>query len=178
MTSLGDGVLTLQLDSSSISGLSTDLEFEFHILQELPNPVQKPGSVIPLDKPTNNVIFSLGGKKEKMRAQALLYDKGDDVSNGTLATAIGNGNISDSRFSDTDGDGSKDVRNHIEQKIWLTEYIDYNSLSAEWQLYGLEYSDRISDGNGIPVFIQDITPRRIPGLKIPVDLTLLVGDRL
>jgi len=79
--SLGDGVLTLQLDSTNIQNLSTDLEFEIHILQDKRDGKNRQGTTIPLDRPENNVVFSIGGSKKEIRGTALLYDVDDDVSN-------------------------------------------------------------------------------------------------
>jgi hypothetical protein len=175
--SLGDGVLTLQLDSSEVQNLSTDLEFEFHILRDKRGPKNRQGTVIPLDRPENNVVFSIGGTKKKITGTALLFDVGDDVSNGTFATAESNATFrnigSDPRLSGSDITGFR------EQKIWLDEYVNNDDLNASWKLYGLEFTEFGGSGDGLNVFPQRVIPRETADspLAIVVDFTFLVGDR-
>jgi len=183
MTSLGDGVLTLKLDSTEITNLTTDLEFEIHLLKDKRDPKNRQGTAIPLDRPENNIIFSIGGSKKEISGTARLYDVGDDVSNGTLATAITNDNYrnldTDPRFSDSDGDGDKDVTTFREQKVWLDEYVNNDNPNAKWTLHGLEFTDFGGTGGGLNVFAAEITPRETPDqpLSVTVDFRLLVGDR-
>lgn len=176
--SLGDGVLTLQLDSTSIQNLSTDLEFEVHILQDKRDGKNRQGTTIPLDRPENNVVFSIGGSKKEIRGTALLYDVDDDVSNGTFSTAEGDATFrnigSDPRLSNST------ITTAREQKIWLDEYVNNDDLNAEWKLYGLEFTEFGGSGDGLNVFVSDVTPRESAGnpLAFVVDFTLLVGGRV
>lgn len=177
MTSLGDGVLTLQLDSTEITNLSTDLEFEIHILKDKRDPKSRQGTAIPLDRPENNIIFSIGGSKKEISGTARLYDVGDDVSNGTFAAAESNGTYrnlaSDPRLSNST------IKTAKEQKIWLDEYVNNDNLNAKWSLHGLEFTDFGGTGGGLNVFAAEITPRETPDqpLSVTVDFRLLVGDR-
>jgi len=177
--SLGDGVLTLQLDSSGVTGLSTDLEFEIHILKDKTDSKSRSGTTIPTDRPENNVIFSIGGSEKVIRGTAKLYDVNDDVSNGTLQAELNETDSyrsleTDSRFS------SGTVTTAKEQKIWLDEYVNNDNLNAEWTLYGLEFTEWGGTSGGLNIFAAEITPRETPQepLAITLDFRLLVGQRI
>ena len=177
--SLGDGVLTLELDSSGINNLSTDLQFEINILKDKQDKKNRSGTVIPVDRPENNVIFSIGGSKKVIRGTAKLYDVGDDVSNGTLQQELNETNPyreleNDSRFS------GGTVTTHKEQKVWLDEYVNNDNLNAKWTLYGLEFSEWGGTSGGLNVFSAEITPREVPDqpLTVIIDFRLLVGQRV
>lgn len=177
--SLGDGVLTLQLDSSGVNGLSTDLEFEIHILKDKTDSKSRSGNVIPVDRPENNVIFSIGGSKKVIRGTAKLYNVDDDVSNNTLQAELNTADPyrnleTDSRFS------GGTVTTFKEQKVWLDEYVNNDNLNAEWTLHGLEFSEWGGTSGGLNVFAAEITPRENPDepLAVTIDFRLLVGQRV
>lgn len=176
--SLGDGVLTLQLDSTDINNLSTDLEFEIHILQDKRDSKTRQGTAIPVDRPENNIIFSIGGSKKEITGTAVLYDVDDDVSNGTFSTAESNATYrslaSDPRLSNSTIETAK------EQKIWIDEYVNNDNLNAKWTLHGLEFSDFGGTSGGLNVFAAEFTPRETPDqpLAVLLDFRLLVGDRV
>lgn len=170
------GEVLLVLNTSNVSAFSSgnSLEFHFEFVNRLPDPQDTPGTSITTNKPVNNKIFSVGGTEESIRLDAVLYDNGVDVSNGTLQEAESNNNLSDPRFSNSD------VTTRFEQKIWLKEYVNFSDLQADWKLYGYDFTDRVNNGDGIPVFITKVDPQPDPNrpLSIPVTVNMLVGDRL
>jgi hypothetical protein len=58
--------------------------------------------------------------------------------------------------------------------------VNNDDLNAEWKLYGLEFTEFGGSGNGLNVFVSDVTPRESASnpLAFVVDFTLLVGGRV
>lgn len=150
---LDDGVFTIEARNAAedSDGNPIDLQYEVKLVKRFPQPGTQSFQGLPALDPTNSFQFNLGGKKESITLEFLLYNDGTDKSNGTLA----NSTISDPRF--TDGT----VETVLEQKVWLKEYISAADLAIDWKLYGRDFTDREQAGEGTSISITEARPEPV-----------------
>lgn len=135
---------------------STELVYEFELIQSLRDNGNIPFTSVEADDPVRNQQVSFSGKQRTVTLEFILYDNGEDKSQGSLASS----SITDNRFSN---DTVTSVR---EQKIWLEEYIQASRLGASWVFtdgaIDVEYSDPDGDGalEYTPVVIPDLSVQR------------------
>jgi len=151
---LDDGTYTIEARNAAedVDGNPIDLQYEVKLVKRAPQPGSQNFSGLPALDPTNSFQFNLGGKKEQITIEFILYDDGTDRSNGTL----GNSTISDPRFS------NGTITTVQEQKIWLKEYIHTADLAVDWKLYGRDYTDREAQGEGTNISITETRPEPVP----------------
>ena len=121
---------------SNFSEYSTDLEYDFNIVKEFDDGRQRNFTTITIQDPEDARHFGFEPGEVNPTIRWLIYDNGEDKSNGSLAAS----NITDSRFSDDT------VVTVQEQIIWITEYIQDNTSDPRWLLFGGRFSDRNGDG--------------------------------
>lgn len=130
------------------SEYSVDLEYEFSLVKNKDDGRTRNLTTIGNSDPEAARHFAFQPGQSNPSLEWLLYDNGEDKSNGSLAGS----NITDSRFS------NDTVTTVQEQIIWLTEYIDDNTSDPRWLLFGGRFSDRNGDGTneGTNVTIKDL----------------------
>ena len=172
-----------------VEDASHDVEAEYLPILVQRNPASTDQSAVQIgtDKPANAVNFSLSAQLESGSLEWNAYAKeGVDFSNGTLQEVIDNGNISsdevtrlEERFS-TDDSGTYTVTSITEQRIWLKEYIHDPSLSANWQLSGPSWTNRVNLQEGTPIFITnaDIQPLPDRPFEGTASISFQLGGRL
>lgn len=165
---LDDGTFTIRAENAAqdIDSNLIDLEYEVKIVKRFPQVGSQGFSGLPALDPTNSYQFNLGGKTEQITLEFILYDDGTDRSNGTLA----NSTISDPRFS------NDTVTTVQEQKVWLKEYIHTSSLAVTWRLFGQDFTDRESAGNGTAIAITETRPE--PSVDRPTSMRFIVQANL
>jgi len=151
---LSDGAYTLVAENAAQDNNSNliDLEYEVKLVKRFSQPATQDYSSLPSIKPENNAQFNLSGKKQRFTMEFLLYDDGTDRSNGTLS----NSQISDNRFS------GGTVETVLEQKVWLTEFINTFQFSTSFRLFGRDYTGRTEEG-GTPFVFTETRPEPRPG---------------
>lgn len=144
---LDDGVYTIEARNAAEDSNSDliDLQYEVKLVKRKPEVGSQGFQGLPALDPTNSFQYNLGGKKEKVTLEFILYNDGTDRSNGSLSKST----ISDPRFE------NNTIKTVQEQKIWLKEYIHTASLSADWFLYGESFTGRTAAGEGTPIAITE-----------------------
>lgn len=182
---LDDKEMTLvaQDAAKDSEGNQIDLDYRVKIIKAFPQTGDTPFSGTPAFKPENSFQYNLSGKTEQPTLEFVMYNDGTDrsntsVSNTTVndiaevADGIGYTSFNDPRLGST-------IETKEEQKIWVKEYIHNNALPVTWKLYGRDYTDRITQGNGTPITITQVEPRPIPGEnKIRMVVRFNLGKRL
>jgi len=145
---------TVELDQN-FSQYSTSLEFEFDLAQTLESGRSRDLTTISNQNPEAARHFAFQPGQQNPTLEFILYNNGEDKSNGTLAVS----NISDSRFS------NDTVTTVQEQIIWLDEYVIDNTSDPRWLLFGGRWSDRNGDGvdEGTNVTLENLRTTRVAG---------------
>lgn len=149
------------LDSDS-SAYSEDLFYSFEpLVKTKEDGRNREFTTISNQNPEAARHFGFQPGQSNPRIEWVIYDNGDDKSNGSLS----NSGITDSRFTSTNDVGDPIVKTVEEQIIWLTEYIHDNTSDPRWLLFGGRFSDRNGDGNseGTNVSIKQTNHRRLAG---------------
>lgn len=137
----------IRLDAN-FSDYSVDLEYEFNLIQSVEDGRERSFTTIGLQDPADARHFGFKPGQTNPTIEWLIYDNGEDKSNGTLSSS----SISDSRFS------NDTVVTVEEQIVWLTEYIHDNTSDARWLLEGGRFDDPDGDGTteGTNVVVKSI----------------------
>ncbi len=145
---------TVELDQN-FSQYSTSLEFEFDLAQTLESGRSRDLTTISNQNPEAARHFAFQPGQQNPTLEFILYNNGEDKSNGTLAVS----SISDSRFS------NDTVTTVEEQIIWLDEYVMDNTSDPRWLLFGGRWSDRNGDGvdEGTNVTLENLRTTRVAG---------------
>jgi len=145
---------TVELDEN-FSQYGTSLEFEFDLAQTLESGRSRDLTTISNQDPKAARHFAFQPGQQNPTLEFILYNNGEDKSNGTLAVS----NISDSRFS------NDTVTTVQEQIIWLDEYVMDNTSDPRWLLFGGRWSDRNGDGvdEGTNVTLENLRTTRVAG---------------
>lgn len=145
---------TIQL-LSSFSQYSVDLEYEFNLAQTFDSGRSRDLTTISNQDPEAARHFAFQPGQQNPRIEFVLYNNGEDKSDGSLAAS----NITDSRFS------NDTVTTVEEQIIWLDEYIMDNTSDPRWLLFGDRWSDRNGDGldEGTNVTLENFDFTQIAG---------------
>lgn len=145
---------TVELDEN-FSQYSTSLEFEFDLAQTLESGRSRDLTTISNQNPEAARHFAFQPGQQNPTLEFILYNNGEDKSNGTLAVS----SISDSRFS------NDTVTTVQEQIIWLDEYVMDNTSDPRWLLFGGRWSDRNGDGvdEGTNVTLENLRTTRVAG---------------
>ncbi len=141
---------------NNYSSYSVNLEYLFDPLVQRKEDGRDRGyTTITNQDPEAARHFGFQPGESNPRLEWLIYDNGEDKSNGSLSSS----SITDARFS------NDTVTTVQEQIIWLTEYVHDNTSDARWILFGGRFSDR--NGNGIDegtnVVVKRTDHRRIAG---------------
>jgi len=145
---------TVELDQN-FSQYSTSLEFEFDLAQTLESGRSRDLTTISNQDPEAARHFAFQPGQQNPTLEFILYNNGEDKSNGTLSVS----SISDSRFSNST------VTTVEEQIIWLDEYVMDNTSDPRWLLFGGRWSDRNGDGvdEGTSVTLENLRTTRVAG---------------
>ena len=151
---------TIILDSN-FSQYSTDLEYEFNIIQRIEDGRKRSFTTIGNQDPEAARHFGFEPGETNPAIEWLIYDDGTDKSNGSLSSS----SITDSRFS------NDTVVTVEEQIIWLTEYIHDNTSDPRWLLTGGRFSDPDGDGTdeGTNVVIESIPITQVADRQTAAD---------
>lgn len=145
---------TLILDKE-FSQYSSDLEFEFDLAQAVESGRSRSLTTISNQDPQAARHFAFQPGQNNPRIEFILYNNGEDKSNGTLSAS----NISDSNFSN-------DTVVTIEEQIrWLNYYIEDNRSDPRWLLTGGQFTDINGDGinEGANVVVEKVNVTNIAG---------------
>jgi len=171
------------------SRVDVDLVYLPIIVRRNPASTDHSAVQIGTDQPVNAVNFSLSAQLESGSLEWNAYSKPGkevDFSDGTLQEILDEGSISSdeanriaARFS-TDSDGDYTVQSITEQRIWLKEYIHDPSLSANWELSGPSWTNRVNIDEGTPIFITnaDIEPLPDRPFEGTASVSFQLGGRL
>jgi len=151
-------------------GTTETLAYDLQLIQNLDDNGNIPFTGITTNQPENNQQFGFEGKTVKIPIQVMLYNHGEDMSNGTYAS-----------LDKTDARVSNDTIETIEEQIlWLKQYIHNSVFGTNWRLYGGIYSDYDGDGNeeGTPVAVEDVKISRTAEnpTRAMADIKLKVGQ--
>lgn len=140
---------------SSFSQYSIGLEYTFDLAQTFESGRSRDLTTIANQDPEAARHFAFQPGQQNPRLEFILYNNGEDKSNGSLAAS----SITDSRFS------NDTVTTVDEQIIWLDEYIMDNTSDPRWLLFGGRWSDRNGDGinEGTNVTLENLDTRKIAG---------------
>jgi len=155
---------------------TTTLVFEPRLIQNLNDQGNIPFTTIEADDPVRNQQVSFSNKTRQVTLECILYDNGEDVSDGSFSDA----GITDNRIS------NGTVVTPKEQAIWLKEYIHASELGASWILndgaLDVDYSDPDGDGTleNTPVVISDVSISRDSSNPLirRASITLKLGQRV
>lgn len=128
-------VYEIVLDSD-YSSFSVDLSYEFNLVKETEDGLDRSYTTISNQDPAAARHFGFQPGQVNPMLRWILYDNGEDKSNGSLSSST----ITDSRFSNST------VTTVQEQIIWLQEYIMDNTSDPRWLLFGGRFSDPNGDG--------------------------------
>jgi len=145
---------TIELQKS-FSEYSISLEYTFNLAQTIDSGRKKNLTTIANQNPEAARHFAFQPGQQNPTIEFILYDNGEDKSNGTLSVS----NITDSRFS------NDTVTTVQEQIIWLDEYIMDNTSDPRHLLFGGRFSDRNGDGTeeGTNVTLENFDFTQIAG---------------
>ena len=82
----------------------------------------------PGQKPENAYLMQFQGMTMRFRLEGMLYNDGTDIADGTAPQ--------DGTFNDTDGDGTEDVIEIMEQVKWINFYIHRQGIGVKWTVSG------------------------------------------
>lgn len=145
---------TLILDSD-FSEYGTDLDFEIDIAKTVDSGRKRSLTTISNQDPQAARHFAFQPGEHNPVIEFVLYNNGEDKSNGTLAAS----SINDSNFSD-------DTVETVEEQIrWLNYYISDNTSDPRWLLTGGQFTDINGDGlnEGANVVVNDVNVTRLAG---------------
>jgi len=140
---------------SSFSQYSIGLEYTFDLAQTVDSGRTRSLTTISNQDPEAARHFAFQPGQQNPVIEFILYNNGEDKSNGSLAAS----NITDNRFS------NGTVTTVEEQIIWLDEYIMDNTSDPRWLLFGGRWSDRNGDGveEGTNVTLENFDFTQIAG---------------
>jgi len=158
----------IKLVTTTLSGL----EYHFNLVENLDGQDSLPSSRTPSNPVENSQVTALKFKQRDIPISWILYDNGEDKSNGSWSTSI----ETDSRISNSS------IQTTTEQQIFLERYLFNNNLGAQWRLFGGKFTDPDGDGTneGTPVTIENLNIRTIasrPQVKQGT-MRLKVGQRV
>lgn len=165
----------------TVYNITQELRYIIPKTDSIPAPSKLNSVTVNTDKPVNNTNFSLSGMGEDGNIGFTAIEVFDetqsnaDRSNGTLdalITALEGSGVSGStaeadrikQIFGTDGSGNYIVRDIVEQRAWVRDFIHNPGLSATWRLFGGSYDFRTVDGSnnntGTPIFINNADVER------------------
>lgn len=151
-------------------GTTEILEYDLKLIQNLDSNGNIPFTGITTNEPENNQQFGFQGKTKKFPIQLVIYNHGEDMSNGTYA---------DLDKTDARIDGTT-VETIQEQIIWLEQYIHNSVFGTSWKLYGGRFSDYNGDGTdeGTPIAVEDVKIKRTAEnpTRAVADIKVKVGE--
>lgn len=153
---------------STFSQYSVNLIFDFDLIQTLDSGRNRSLTTISNQDPEAARHFAFQPGQQNPRLEFILYNNGEDKSNGSLD----NSSITDQRFS------NDTVVTIEEQIIWLDEYVMDNTSDPRWLLFGGRWSDRDGDGveTGTNVVLENLDTTRVAGsTKVNGTLDLKLG---
>lgn len=149
-----DYYIELQTIDFNDDNTADPLEYHFKMIQNLDDRGNLPITTIEADIPERNQHMAFQGQARQVPIDWILYDNGEDKSNGTWSDA----GIDDSRITSTNDAGEEIIKTPFEQKVYLQWYIFNPNIGADWRLYGGEFTwDWDGDGTdeGTPVAIEN-----------------------
>lgn len=145
----------LRLENRDIDGDGDDdpIEYHFKLIQNLDDNGEIPATTIEGDQPLNNQNLAFEGKTRVIPLQWIIYNNGNDKSDGTWGNQVG---------SSFDSNLGSDITSVEDQIYYIQRYIHNSTLGRQWRFFGGNYTDPDGSGNnnGTPVHVQPVQIKR------------------
>ena len=122
--------MTLENLRLTLTSANTSLSYDITIIEEATDSQSKDAFSIapPGLPPSENIFLGVSGMNRDIEIRWAIHDDGTDKSNGTVSTAVTNGDIPSGEFS------NDTVVTLAEQVRYLQDYIQAPSFTASWEL--------------------------------------------
>jgi len=148
--------MTLETLRLTLTSMNTNLSYDITVVSEANDSQSKEVFSIapPGLGPSENLFLGVSGMQRDIEIRWAIHDDGTDKSNGTVSTAVTNGDMPSGEFTDDT------VVTLAEQVRYLQDYMHSETFTAEWTLDHVTGDMYNSDGVIIesidtPTILQD-----------------------